>query len=323
MSRGRVVRRGLGSDQSGLIFAILLLCAFYTYKTPYFLNGTNFSNIGVAISYGGIMAAGFTLVMICGGLDLSISGVAALAGQALAFGLTQGWSTAAAVTFALIIGAGCGLFNAILMVGVGINAIVGTIATQFLFRGLAYAWGGGGAASTSIANAWVSNLANGKWFGIPVPTYLMLAVFLVVGVMYRFTRFGSNISAAGGNRIAARRAGIRVGITMGASYVICSTLAALAGVLLVGLNGGSVPSASIGIELTVLAALVIGGTSLSGGVGSVFGALLGVFGLGVLTNGLNLLGVSPYYKGAAIGVALLLAVSLDSVRQRRRLHRDE
>ena len=118
--------------------------------------------------------------------------------------------------FALVIGGGCGILNAILMVGIGINAIVGTIATQFLFRGLAYAWGGGGAASTSIANAWVSNLANGKWWGVPVPTYLMLSVFLAVGVMYRFTRFGANIAAAGGNRVAARRAGIRVGVTLGA-----------------------------------------------------------------------------------------------------------
>ena len=317
------MRRGLASDQTGLIVAIGVLCLVYAVKTPYFLDSANFSNIGVAISYSGIMAAGFTLVMICGGLDLSISGVAALSGQALAFGLTHGWPTAAAVTFALVIGAACGILNAILMVGIGINAIVGTIATQFLFRGLAFAWGGGGAASTSIANAWVSNLANGKWWGVPVPTYLMLSVFVAVGVMYRFTRFGANIAAAGGNRVAARRAGIRVGVTLGSAYVLCSVAAALSGVLLVGLNGGSVPSASIGIELTVLAALVIGGTSLSGGVGSIFGALLGVFGLGILTNGLNLLGVSPYMKGTSIGVALLLAVSLDSVRQRRRTHRDE
>ena len=321
--RGRVVRRGLASDQAGLIVAIVALCLVYSLKTPYFLDSTNFSNIGVAISYGGIMAAGFALVMICGGLDLSISGVAALSGQALAFGLTHDWSTAGAVTFALVIGAACGVLNAVLMVGIGINAIVGTIATQFLFRGLAFAWGGGGAASTAIANDWVSNLANGKWWGIPVPTYLMLGVFLAVGVMYRFTRFGSNIAAAGGNRVAARRAGIPVGLTLGSAYVLCSITAALAGVLLVGLNGGSVPSASMGIELTVLAALVIGGNSLSGGVGSIFGALLGVVGLGILTNGLNLLGVSPYMKGTAIGVALLLAVTLDSLRQRRRTSRDE
>ena len=181
--RGRVVRRGLASDQAGLIIAIVALCLVYSLKTPYFLDSTNFSNIGVAISYGGIMAAGFALVMICGGLDLSISGVAALSGQALAFGLTHNWSTAGAVTFALVIGAACGVLNAVLMVGIGINAIVGTIATQFLFRGLAFAWGGGGAASTAIANDWVSNLANGKWWGIPVPTYLMLGVFLAVGVM--------------------------------------------------------------------------------------------------------------------------------------------
>ncbi len=99
--RGRVVRRGLASDQAGLIVAIVALCLVYSLKTPYFLDSTNFSNIGVAISYGGIMAAGFALVMICGGLDLSISGVAALSGQALAFGLTHDWSTAGAVTFAL------------------------------------------------------------------------------------------------------------------------------------------------------------------------------------------------------------------------------
>ena len=321
--RGRVVRRGLAYDQTGLMIAIVVMCLVISWKTPYFFDTGNFSNLGVAISYGGIMAAGFTLVMICGGLDLSISSVAALSGQALAFGLTHGWSTAVAILFALAIAAACGAFNALLMVGIGINAIVGTIATQFLFRGLAYAWGGGGAASTAIADATVSNLANGKWLGVPVPTYIMLSVFLAIGFTYRFTRFGSNVTSVGSNRVAARRAGIRVGFTMGAAYVVCSLCAGLSGVLLVGLNGGSVPGAAIGIELTVLAALVIGGTSLSGGTGSVFGALLGVFALGVLANGLNLLGVSPFLKVASVGAALLLAISIDSIRQRRRAYRDE
>ena len=209
------------------------------------------------------------------------------------------------------------------MVGIGINAIVGTIATQFLFRGLAFAWGGGGAASTSIANDWVSNLANGKWFGIPVPTYLMLGVFLAVGVMYRFTRFGSNIAAAGGNRVAARRAGIPVGLTLGSAYVLCSITAALAGVLLVGLNGGSVPSASMGIELTVLAALVIGGNEPERRRRQ-----------HLRRAARRLRPRHPderpqparrlaVLKGTAIGVALLLAVTLDSVRQRQRTSRDE
>jgi ribose/xylose/arabinose/galactoside ABC-type transport system permease subunit len=321
--RGRVIRRGLAADQSGLVVAICALCIFYAYKSPYFFDSGNFANIGVAISYGGIMAAGSMLVMVCGGLDLSIAAVAGLSGQALAFGLTHQWPTAVAIGFALLIGAACGLANALLMVGIGINAIIGTIATAFIFRGLTYAWGGGGAASTSIANAWVSNLANGKWLGVPVPTFLMIGVFALTGFVYRLTRFGSNIASVGGSRVAARRAGIAVGPTAATTYVISATLAGLAGVLLVGLDGGAVPDAALGVELTVLAALVIGGTSLSGGIGSVSGALLGVFGLGVLANGLNLLGVSPFWKTASQGVALLVAVSVDSIRRRRKVQRDE
>ena len=320
---GRVLRRGLAADQMGLVAAIVILCVFYAFRAPYFLEGANFANIGVAISYGGIMAAGFALVMIAGGIDLSISGVASLTGQALAFALAHGWSTFLAISFGLLIGVACGLFNSFLMVGIGINAIIGTIATQFLFRGLAYAWGGGGATSTAIANALVSNLANGKWAGVPVPAYLMLLVFLIIGVIYRFTRFGAHIAAVGGNRVAARRAGVRVGVVMSSTYVVSSLCAAIAGILLVGLDGGSVPDSALGIEFTVLAALVIGGTSLGGGVGSIFGALLGILGLGILANGLNLIGVSSYLKSASVGVALLLAVSLDSLRQRRRVQRDE
>ena len=323
MKRGHVLRRGLASDRVGLIVAIVVLCVFISQKTPYFLDRTNFSNIGVAISYIGIITAGFTLVMIAGGIDLSVGAVAALAGQVFAYTLNGGAPTVVAIVLAVAAGALCGLLNSFLIVTIGINAIVGTIATQFLFRGIAYTFGGGGAASTAIADTTVSDLANGKWLGVPVPTYLMFAVFMVVGLLYRLTRFGSNISAVGGNRVAARRAGIRVGFTMGAAYVISATCAALAGILLVGLNGGSVPSSAMGIELTVLAGVIIGGTSLVGGVGSILGAALGVLGLGILTNGLNLLGVSAFMKPVALGAALLLAISIDSLKHRRRTFRDE
>lgn len=323
LRRGHVLRRGLASDQFGLLVAIAVLCVFISQKTPYFFDRTNFSNIGVAISYIGIITAGFTLVMIAGGIDLSVGAVAALSGQVFAYTLNSGTPVLAAVVLAIAAGAACGLFNSFLMVVIGINAIVGTIATQFLFRGLAYTFGGGGAASTAIADTTISDLANGKWLGIPVPTYLMCGVFLVVGLLYRLTRFGSNIAAVGGNNVAARRAGIRVGFTLGSAYVISSVCGALAGVLLVGLNGGSVPSSAMGIELTVLAGVIIGGTSLVGGVGSILGAALGVLGLGILTNGLNLLGVSAFMKPVALGAALLLAISIDSLKQRRRSFKDE
>lgn len=323
MKRGHVLRRGLASDRLGLTVAIVVLCVFISQKTPYFLDTTNFSNIGVAISYIGIITAGFTLVMIAGGIDLSVGAVAALAGQVFAYALNGGAPTSVAIVLAVGAGALCGLFNAALMVGVGINAIVGTIATQFLFRGIAYTFGGGGATSTSIADTTISDLANGKWLGVPASTYLMVAVFLVVGLLYRLTQFGSNISAVGGNAVAARRAGIRVGFTLSSAYVISAVCAAVAGVLLVGLNGGSVPSSAMGIELTVLAGVIIGGTSLVGGVGSILGAALGVLGLGILTNGLNLLGVSAFMKPVALGVALLLAISIDSLRHRRRAFKDE
>ena len=151
----------------------------------------------------------------------------------------------------------------------------------------------------------------------------MCAVFLGVGLLFRLTRFGANIAAAGGNKVAARRAGVRVGFTLSSAYVISSTCAALAGILLVGLNGGSVPSSAMGIELIVLAGVIIGGTSLAGGVGSIFGAALGVLGLGILANGLNLTGVSAFMKPVALGGALLLAISIDSLEQRRRSFRDE
>lgn len=323
VGRGRAFRRGLASDRLGLTVAIVVLCVVISQKTPYFLGTTNFSNIGIAISYIGVMTAGFTLVMIAGGIDLSIGAVAALAGQVFAYTLNGGTPLGLALLLGLGAGVLCGLFNSLLMVVAGINAIVGTIATQFLFRGIAYTFGGGGAASTSIADGTISNLANGKWIGVPIATWFMLGVFLVVGLIWSLTQFGSNIAAVGGNRVAARRAGIRVGFTMGTAYVISASCAALAGILLVGLNGGSVPSSAMGIELTVLAGVIIGGTSLVGGVGSILGALLGVVGLGILTNGLNLLGVSAFMKPVAIGVALLLAISLDSLRQRRRTFRDE
>jgi ribose transport system permease protein len=299
------------------VVAIAALFVALTIESPYFLNGKNFANIGTSISYKGIIVAAMCIVLISGGLDLSVGAVVAISGQAVAFGFTQGWSPWLAILLALLVGAGCGLVNAALIVGIGINAIIVTIGTQFVFRGLSFLWGGGGGGeSTLVQDPVLVNLGNGKWLGIPVPVYVMLVVFLVMWIVLRFTRFGSNVYAIGGNRIAARLAGLRVDRARVAVYVLSSLSAALAGVVLIGIQGAAIPTAAGGLELDVLAAVIIGGTSLAGGRGSVIGALFGVFGLGVLANGINLLGISAFWKQISTGIALLLAVAIDDIRRR-------
>src|SRR5262249_30851210 len=144
------VRRGPTAEQVGLLIAIGALFVSLTIASPYFLDAQNFRNLGTAISYNGIIAATAAIVLISGGLDLSVGAVVALAGQAVAFGFTQAWSPWLAILLALAVGVGCGLVNSLLIVGVGINAIIVTIGSQFVFRGLAFLWGGGGGGESTL-----------------------------------------------------------------------------------------------------------------------------------------------------------------------------
>ncbi|PWU24067.1 MAG: hypothetical protein C5B48_07535 [Candidatus Rokuibacteriota bacterium] len=318
--RRRTVQVVIGTQQLGLLIANIVLFVVLSLTASGFFTQTNFNATGAAIAYTGIMSATATIVLIAGGLDLSVGGVLALAGQVLVWSLGQGWSAAAAIMLTLAFGVGCGLLNSTLIVRIGLNPLVVTIGTAFLFRGLAGYWTNG--TPTVVTNQTILDFGTLKWLGIPVAVDLMLGTFLAVWITLRFTRFGSNLYATGGNIIAARLAGLSTGRIQTAAYVISATSAGLATIVLIGFQGASIPvaasaSASVGVELTVLGAVILGGTGLLGGYGSVIGTLLGVILLGMLSSGLALLGVEASWQEISTGIALLLAVVIDEVRRRR------
>ncbi|MET3577175.1 ribose/xylose/arabinose/galactoside ABC-type transport system permease subunit [Mesorhizobium robiniae] len=300
---------------------ILVLIVTLSWLTPYFLSPVNFANIGVAVSVTAIMAFVATIVLVSGGLDLSLGSVVALSGIALGQATAAGFSGEIAILAALGVGLGCGLLNSALIIGVGINPFIVTIGTQFLFRGLAHAWSSGGGNAILVQDELISFLGNGRFLGLPMPIYIMLLVLLAVYVLMTFTRLGAHIYAIGGSESAASRSGVSVGRVRTIVYCTSSVSAAIAGVVLVGITGAGISVAGMGSELTVVAGVILGGTSLMGGRGTVGGTVLGVIMLGVLNNGLTLLGVPNYWQIIVQGLALLLAVLADELRRKARERR--
>ena len=309
-------------SQEGIVFfllvALALVIVIFSFASPYFFDVRNGMNIGRAVSIIGIAAAFTTMLLIAGGLDLSIGAVMNAAGVVAAIVLRDtGLGVGGAIAAGLAAGALVGRVNGLFIAKIGVNPIIMTIATQFVVRGLTL----GLAASTSKIIADPSFLALGQGYlhlgsvSIPAPLIWMLLSMLVVWVILRFTLFGKYVYAIGGNASACRRAGINVDRTTIALYVLSGVGAAVAGLVLAGLQGAGIPYGA-GNELSVVSAVILGGVSLSGGVGLIQGTLVAVLLVGVLKNGMTLMNISSVYQMVAEGLVLVAAVTLDRLKRR-------
>jgi ribose transport system permease protein len=219
-----------------------------------------------------------------------------------------------ATVFGLVSGALAGLLNGLIITRLRINTVITTLGSLTVIRGLAFALTGAESARLEVES--FKFIGRGALAGVPVPLLIMLAVYVMLFFVLYATDFGRRIYAVGGNAEAARLAGIAVRDMLVWVYVICGLLAALGGVLLAAQLAASFPKAADGLELTVIAAVILGGCSLSGGKGTIVGTLLGVLILRTLDNGLVLANVSSYYQEVARGAVLLLAVAFDQLRKR-------
>lgn len=305
------------ADTFGLLLFLIALGAFFSLKSPYFFSGSNFSAIAVAMSVYLTIACVQTIVLVSGGVDLSIMSTLALSGLAVQWALTRGAPVVVVLLCGLAIGIAVGLANALIIVGVGVNPLVATIGTAFAVRGIALIWTGG-LAQDYFTDTWLNEIGNGTVLGIRTPIVIAVSVFIVVALAMRFTRFGSRVYAVGGSEYATRMSGISVKRLRTLVYVLSGMSAALGGFLLTSMNGTSFAMAGYGEELLVLGAVIIGGTGLAGGRGTVFGTLLGVLLLGVLQNGFNLIGVQSYWQTFIQGIILIVAVTQDEIRRRAR-----
>jgi ribose transport system permease protein len=296
-----------------LVFYVLLLVAF-SLLSPYFLNVRNMLSIGGNVAFIGLMAATGTPLIIAGGLDLSVAAIAGLTGVLIALLQGGGLEVWIACLAAALVAAAIGLLNGLLTTRLRLNPLIVTLGMMSVVSGGALVLTGGLTQPLMVPGFnWVGG---GRLLGVPVPLLLMLATFLALWVMLTRTKFGRYVYAAGGNPEAARLIGVPVERTVVTLYVLSAVSGAVAGIVLAAMLGAAAPNAASDHLLTVIAAIILGGTSLYGGRGSVWGTIIAVLILGTLANGLTLLDVSSFWQDVTRGVVLIAAVSLDQLRTR-------
>lgn len=307
-----------------LIFLFILMLIFATTQ-PRFLDSANLLNVMRQISITGLIALGMTFVILTGGIDLSVGSLLALAGIGAGY-VAKGFSLDPMVTgdvypwmlsalAAVAIGTFCGAAQGFTITRLKVPPFVVTLGGLSIFRGLTL-WLSGGAPLSGFGRDY-------RWFGsgtilsVPVPVVLFLVLALVCHVVLRYTRYGRTIYAVGGNPEAARLCGLNVRGTILSVYIVVGALAGLAGFILSARLNAAEAVAGIGYELTVIAAVIIGGTSLFGGAGSIGGTVIGAVLIGVLVNGLVLNNVSSYVQQIIIGAIIILAVAFDRLVKER------
>ena len=302
---------------TGPLIGLLVLCAFLSIATDSFLSIRNFLNILDQITVLGIMAVGMTFVILIGGIDLSVGSVLALSMMVLGYlNVQAGMPMSVALAGALVASAICGLLSGLLVTAFRVPAFIATLAMMSITRGLA----------NMITNgqqiigfpSWFNLAAIIRYGGFLTMTVALMLVVFVLALLYQRYRYGGRaLYAIGGNPEVARLAGINVKLMTVMVYVVCSVLAGLSGVVLGARLDSVQPSSGVGYELDAIAAVVIGGTSLSGGTGGIGGTIIGVLIIGVLRNGLNLLSVSPFMQQVVIGAVIVLAVTAETFRKRK------
>ena len=293
----------------GLLLVILLVGLGLTFTTDTFLSVANLTNVARQVSINGILAVGVTFVLLTAGVDLSLGSVVALSGVACAtFAHPGDQPVFVPIAVGLLTGAACGLVNGVLVTRGGVAPFIVTLGMMTVARGLALIVSGGRPVANMSDE--LTALA-GDFYGVPIPVLCFAGVALAAWYFLRHFRLGRHIYAVGGNEHAALAAGVSVERVKLFAYGLCGLLTGLAGVVLAARITTGQPNAGQAYELDAIAAVVIGGTSLAGGVGTVTGTLLGVLLIGVINNGLDLQGVSSYYQAVIKGVIIVGAVWLD------------
>lgn len=297
----------------GPLLGLLLLCIALTILSDRFFTVNNLLNVARQISINAIISVGMTLVILTGGIDLSVGSIVALTGSITAGLLVGGYAIFPAILMGLVVGSLLGLCNGLLITRAEIPPFIATLGTMTVARGLTLVYTEG-RPITGMEEAF-RFLGGGYVAGIPVPVIIMVLIFAVAYIMLKKTRLGRYIYAIGGNEEAARLSGINTKKILLSVYVLGGLLAGISGIIMASRLNSAQPTAGISFELDAIAAVVLGGTSLSGGVGTIGGTLIGAFIIGVLDNGLNLLNVSSFYQQIAKGLVILLAVFLDRKRK--------
>ena len=294
-------------DQYAIFLALVIECLILTFATDGFLTSNNLANVLRQNAFTAVLAAGMTFVIVSGGIDLSVGSIVGLAGVLCADTMARGHGIAAGVSVGLLAGVAIGIVNGLVVTRLHVPAFIVTLATMLIARGAAFKYTD--ARTITGLPASFGLLSSGA-----AASAIMAAVFVVSWVVLMRTPFGRHVYAVGGNADASLLAGIRVNRVRLLVFMISGACAGIAGVLVASRLNAGYPRAGEFYELDAIAAVVVGGTSLFGGRGSIWGALAGAFFVGVLNNGLNLFRVSPYDQLMVKGAVLLAAACLDRSR---------
>jgi len=308
------LRRAFGAQQWGIILVLVVLVAILGITVPVFLSPRNIRNILQQVSTLGILSMGMTVLMISGGIDLSVGSSISVTAVVLGVMLKAGVPVAVAVPTGLALGSTIGLANGLLAAYTNAHPFILTLGTMHLFQGVAIIITGG-YPITDLGDKF-EFIGGGTLGGIPVIVILFFAVLAVCFFLLRYTRLGRLSYAIGGNEYTTYLAGIKVKLQKIIFYVICGFLAGLAAIALSSRISSAIPTMGAGFELNSIAAVVIGGTPLMGGRGSVWGTLTGVLLLGIISNGLNLLHVEGSWQYVVTGAVIIIAVIMHESRRK-------
>jgi ribose transport system permease protein len=315
--------------ETGILLALLIICTLLTLTTSTFLTVQNLLNVGRQISLLGIMAIGMTFVLIAREVDLSIGSIYAIAGLSSGMLIVRGWFLIPALGAGLVTGSAIGFFNGLLSTYGKLPSFIATLGMLSVVRGAALLVTNGEPVTVNTSKGGREDVINHFYFlgqgrifdRIPMLLIFFILIALAAWFLLSKTTFGFRVYAVGGSEKAARLSGIQVSQTKILTFTIMGLLSALAGILsLAFLPSGQAGRTGVGLELDVIAAAIVGGASLSGGEGTILGTILGVLIIGVLRNGLILLGISPFWQTTIIGLVIIFAVGLDKWTERRRHH---
>ena len=307
-------------DWYGAMVAVLLLSVLLSIASPYFLTTGNLTNILVQASVIALLAGGQTFVILTGGVDLAVGALTALAGAVAGHLMIKlGVDVYLALAVALAIGMAVGLFNGYLVAFVGIPSFIVTLGGLTLWRGLAFEATGG------FDNAGLPEpmpfIGYGEWLGVPMPIVITAVYFVVMAFVLSSTKLGRYVYAMGSNEMGARQVGIHIKGYKLAVYVVSGLSCALAAIVLMARMDSSSGKMAQMFELDAIAAVILGGTSLFGGRGSIWGSLLGAILITMVRNGMNLMEISQFKQMMAIGAVVIIAVWIDVIRRQRLLRK--
>ncbi|AMO87405.1 Ribose transport system permease protein rbsC [Solibacillus isronensis B3W22] len=295
----------------GPLLGLFLIVIVITILNPSFMTTDNILNILRQVSISALIAFGMTFVILTGGIDLSVGSTLALTGAVAATMLASGIDPVLTILAALILGAILGAVNGVIIAKGKVAPFIATLATMTIYRGLTLVYTDGRPVSDLGNEITFQMLGKGYFFGIPVPVCTMILAFIALYVIMHKTTFGRRVYAVGGNEAASKLSGINVDRVKIAVYSLTGMLAALSALILTSRLNSAQPTAGTSYELDAIAAVVLGGTSLTGGKGWIFGTLVGALIIGVLNNGLNLIGVSSFFQQVVKGIVILIAVLID------------